>query len=132
MLGPNFGHFGPFWACTKFWIFLKFFLGNQYHFAHKVKTFSVLKYKNKRCEGLISVILGHFGPFWACSKFWIFLKFFLGNQYHFAHKLKTFSVLRYKNKRCGGLILVILGHFGPFWAILGMFKILNFFEIFSG
>ena len=24
------------------------------------------------------------------------------------------------------------GHFGPFWAILGMFKILDFFEIFIG
>ena len=47
-------------------IFLSFrVLGNQYHFLHKVETFSVQKYKNERCLGLILAILGHFGPFWA-------------------------------------------------------------------
>ena len=79
------------------WIFEK---GSQCNFTHEVKTFSVLKEKIRKCWGLILAILGHFGPFWAFYRCWIFLKGFLGHQYHFAHKVKTFSVLKYKNKRC--------------------------------
>ena len=32
---------------------------------------SVNKYQKIRCKGLILAILGHFGAFWACQKFWI-------------------------------------------------------------
>ena len=66
-------------------------------------------------------------PFWAYYRLWTFKK---GSQDNFRHEVKTFSVLKSKIKRCWGLILAVLGHFGTFWAILGMFKILNFFEIF--
>ena len=107
--------------------FFLVFLGSQYHHAHEVEIFSILKDMKNKLKGLFWAIISHFGPFWACYRLWIFKKDFLGSQYHFAHEVKTFLVLKSKN-RWWGLVLAILDHFGHV-TYFGFFK--NFFWVIS-